>query len=66
MKKNIHPVYKAVKVMCSCGNTFTIKSTLVKNELNIDVCNKCHPFFSGKQKIIDTAGRVESFMKKFK
>jgi large subunit ribosomal protein L31 len=66
MRKNIHPIYKDVKVTCSCGNSFIIRSTLVKNELNIDVCNKCHPFFSGKQKIIDTAGRVESFMKKFK
>lgn len=66
MKKNIHPMYKDVKVKCSCGNSFLIRSTLAKNELNIDVCNKCHPFFSGKQKIIDTAGRVESFMRKFK
>lgn len=65
MKKNIHPVYSKVNVVCSCGNIFFINSTLKVQKLNIDVCNKCHPFYSGKQKIIDTEGMVERFKKKF-
>jgi len=64
MKANIHPAYGDVKVMCSCGHEFIIQSTL-GHELRVDVCNKCHPFYSGKQKIVDTAGRVERFKKMF-
>ena len=64
MKENIHPEYKEVNVRCSCGNTFTVRST-VGHYLSIDVCSKCHPFFTGKQKIVDTGGRVEAFKKRF-
>ena len=64
MKSDIHPDYKEVEVTCSCGNVFTTKSTLNK-PLHIEVCSACHPFYTGKQKIIDTAGRVEKFNKKY-
>ena len=64
MKSDIHPDYKEVEVTCSCGNVFTTKSTLNK-PLHIEVCAACHPFYTGKQKIIDTAGRVEKFNKKY-
>lgn len=64
MKENIHPEYKEVNVRCSCGNTFTIRTT-AGHDLNLDVCSKCHPFFTGKQKIVDTGGRVEAFKKRF-
>ena len=64
MKENIHPKYEEVNVKCSCGNTFKIRST-VGHDLNIDVCSKCHPFYTGKQKIVDTGGRVEAFKKRF-
>ena len=64
MKSDIHPAYKEVEVTCSCGNVFTTKSTLNK-PLHIEVCAACHPFYTGKQKIIDTAGRVEKFNKKY-
>ncbi|MFN3235289.1 MAG: 50S ribosomal protein L31 [Gammaproteobacteria bacterium] len=65
MKEKIHPAYKEINVKCSCGNAFTVGSTLGK-DLDLDVCAKCHPFYTGQQKIIDTAGRVESFQSKFK
>lgn len=65
MKTDIHPNYKAVTVTCSCGNTFETKSTIDKDSLNLDVCSKCHPFYTGKQKIVDTAGRVEKFKSRF-
>lgn len=65
MKKNIHPSLINVIITCSCGNEFSILSTLKKIKLNINVCNKCHSFFSGKQKIIDTEKRIEFFKKKF-
>lgn len=65
MKANTHPKYHDVKVVCACGNTFTTKSTYKADVMNIDICNNCHPFFTGKQKVVDTAGRVEKFNKKY-
>ena len=64
MKTDIHPAYKEIEVKCSCGNTFKTKSTL-KSELHLDVCSQCHPFYTGKQKMLDTAGRVDKFNKKY-
>lgn len=65
MKEKIHPKYfPDAKVTCSCGNTFTTGST--RQTLKVELCNNCHPFFTGEQKIIDTAGRVERFNKKYK
>ena len=64
MKAKIHPEYKEIAVICSCGNTFKTRSTLAK-ELHVEVCADCHPFYTGKQKIVDTAGRVEKFKQKF-
>lgn len=63
MKKGIHPNYVESTVSCACGNTFTTKS--VKPVLKVDVCSKCHPFFTGQQRILDSAGRVERFRKRF-
>ncbi|MBF6589591.1 MAG: 50S ribosomal protein L31 [Ktedonobacterales bacterium] len=63
MKTGIHPKYVEAKVVCACGNTFTVGST--KPNLRVDVCSKCHPFFTGQQRILDTAGRVERFRKRF-
>jgi large subunit ribosomal protein L31 len=65
MKAEIHPEYKNVNVVCTCGNTFTTKSTLGEESLSVEVCSACHPFYTGKQKIVDTAGRVEKFRKKY-
>jgi len=65
MKADIHPAYADVNVTCSCGATFTTRSTLKKDELSIDVCSSCHPFYTGKQKTIDTAGRVDKFRQKY-
>jgi large subunit ribosomal protein L31 len=59
MKTDIHPKYHEAKVQCACGNTFTVGST--KERLDIEICSKCHPFYTGKNKIVDTAGRVEKF-----
>ena len=64
MKKEIHPEYSEIKVTCSCGNSFMTKSTLGK-DLSIEVCSACHPFYTGQQKIVDTAGRVDKFRKRF-
>jgi len=64
MNYEIQPKYEAITVTCSCGNTFQSKSTMTK-DLNIDVCSACHPFYTGKQKIVDTAGRVDRFNKRF-
>lgn len=64
MKPGIHPEYNDLQVTCSCGATFTTKSTMSK-PLNVEVCSSCHPFYTGKQKIMDTAGRVEKFNQKF-
>ncbi len=65
MKTDIHPNYDVVKVVCSCGNTFESRSTIGKEELNLDVCSSCHPFYTGKQKIMDSAGRVEKFKSRY-
>ena len=65
MKPEIHPNYKEVTVICSCGNTFVMKSTYKADQLRIDVCNECHPFYTGKHKIVDTAGRVDQFMRRY-
>lgn len=64
MKPEIYPDYKAVKVTCSCGNTFETRSTLGE-DLQIEVCSQCHPFYTGKQKIVDTGGRVDKFRRKY-
>lgn len=64
MKQGIHPEYKDLKVTCSCGSTFVTRSTLGK-DLSLDVCSSCHPFYTGKQKIVDTAGRVDRFQQKY-
>ena len=64
MKAKIHPEYKEVQVTCSCGNTFVTRSTLGK-PLHVEVCSACHPFYTGKQKIVDTAGRVDKFKKRY-
>ena len=63
MKEKIHPQYHDVTVHCACGNTWKTKST--KSELRLEICSNCHPFFTGRQKLIDTEGRVERFTKKF-
>ena len=63
MKKGIHPEYVESSVTCACGNTFTTRST--KKEIRVEICSQCHPFFTGKQKFIDSAGRVEKFRKKY-
>lgn len=63
MRANIHPTYETAMAICACGNTFETRST--KKELHVDICSACHPFFTGKQKLIDTAGRVERFRRKY-
>jgi len=63
MKENLHPRYYNCEVTCSCGATFTTRST--KESLKIEICSECHPFFTGKQKIIDSAGRVEKFNRRY-
>jgi large subunit ribosomal protein L31 len=62
MKADIHPDYVIATVRCSCGNTFTTRST--KEELHVEICSACHPFYTGKQKLVDTGGRVERFQRK--
>jgi large subunit ribosomal protein L31 len=64
MKKDIHPAYDAITVKCSCGNVFQTRST-IGHDITVDVCSACHPFYTGKQKIVDTGGRVERFNKRF-
>ena len=59
MKKEIHPNYQKAKVACSCGNSFEVGSTV--SEINVEICSVCHPFFTGKEKLVDTAGRVDKF-----
>ncbi|MBW2631438.1 MAG: 50S ribosomal protein L31 [Deltaproteobacteria bacterium] len=63
MKKDIHPEYKASKVTCVCGNIIETRST--KGDIKVEICSKCHPFFTGKQKIMDTAGRIEKFNRRY-
>ena len=64
MQADIHPAYSPIKVTCSCGNEFATRSTLGEH-LAVEVCSSCHPFYTGKQKIVDTAGRVDKFRKKY-
>jgi len=64
MKPEIHPAYTEVTVSCGCGNTFKTRSTAGKS-LHLDVCSSCHPFYTGKQKLVDTAGRVDKFRQKY-
>lgn len=63
MKEGIHPEYKEAKMVCACGETFTTRST--KPKIHVDICSMCHPFFTGKQKIVDAEGRVEKFKRKY-
>jgi len=63
VKAGIHPEYKEVKVICACGESFSTRST--RKDIHLDICSKCHPFFTGKQKIVDAEGRVEKFKKKY-
>ena len=63
MKKDIHPKYMSGKVTCACGNTFETRSTV--GDMKVEICSACHPFFTGKQKLVDSAGRVEKFLKKY-
>jgi len=63
MKEGIHPEYKTAVVSCACGNTFTTRSTL--DSIHVEICSACHPFFTGRQKLVDTAGRVERFRRKY-
>lgn len=65
MKKGIHPDYHDVNVVCACGNTFKTRSTYKSDLLHIEICSHCHPFFTGKQKLMDSAGRVERFQRKY-
>mgnify|MGYP001214714125 CR=1 FL=1 len=64
MKTDIHPKYKEITVTCACGNTFRTRSATCK-DVQVDVCSSCHPFYTGKQKYVDAAGRVEKFQRKF-
>ncbi len=64
MKPEIHPQYADIKVVCACGNSFETKSTMA-NDLHVEICSECHPFYTGKQKIIDTAGRVSKFQNRY-
>jgi large subunit ribosomal protein L31 len=64
MKPEIHPEYKAISVSCACGSKFETRSTM-KDDLVVEICSECHPFFTGKQKLVDTAGRVDRFNKRY-
>ena len=65
MKKDMHPNYREITVVCACGNTFKTRSTYKSDVLHLEICSNCHPFFTGKQKLLDTAGRVERFNRKY-
>ncbi len=65
MKTGIHPDYHEVLVHCACGNTFKTRSTMKGDRISVEICSNCHPFFTGKQKLVDTAGRVERFQRKY-
>lgn len=65
MKADIHPNYHEVTIQCACGNSFKSKSTAEGDVVKVELCNKCHPFYTGKQKIVDASGRVDQFKKKF-
>jgi large subunit ribosomal protein L31 len=64
MKPEIHPVYSEITATCSCGSSFQTRSTMAK-DIHLDVCSQCHPFYTGKQKIVDAGGRVDKFRKRF-
>lgn len=64
MKEDIHPKYQKCQVTCACGNTFETRSTV--KEINVEICSECHPFYTGKKKLIDSGGRIEKFKKKYK
>jgi len=64
MKADTHPKYEEISVACSCGNTFKTRSTIAK-DLNVEVCSACHPFYTGKQKILDSAGQVDKFKRRY-
>ena len=64
MKAGIHPDYREISVTCTCGNTFKTRST-IEHDLQIEVCSNCHPFYTGKQKVVDTGGRVDKFRKRY-
>lgn len=63
MRDEIHPKYAEAKVVCACGEAFTTRST--KSQIHVEICSKCHPFYTGKQKLVDTGGRVDRFKKRF-
>jgi len=65
MKADIHPNYQEITVTCSCGNSFKTKSAMGKQTLHVEVCSECHPFYTGTQKIVDTAGRIDKFRQKY-
>lgn len=65
MRADIHPEYTETNVVCSCGNSFSTRSTYAKPELTIEVCSQCHPFYTGKQKMLDTAGQVDKFRRRY-
>lgn len=64
MKEGIHPAYQEVNIICACGHSFRTRSTH-KGDIRVEICSKCHPFFTGKQKLVDTAGRVDRFQRKY-
>ena len=65
MRKDIHPAYDTTEVVCTCGSTFTTRSTAEGGRMSVDVCSQCHPFYTGKQKILDTGGRVARFQQRY-
>jgi large subunit ribosomal protein L31 len=65
MKAGIHPVYKPTRIVCVCGNVIETRSTFDKDEMHVEICAACHPFFTGKQKLLDKAGRVERFRRRY-
>lgn len=65
MKPEIHPQYHDIKVVCSCGNSFATRSTFEGDEIHVEVCSNCHPFYTGQQKIVDTAGQVDKFRRRY-
>ena len=65
MKADIHPNYHPVTVSCACGSVFTTRSTIHQDTIRVEVCNACHPFYTGKHKIVDTEGRVDAFMRRY-
>ncbi len=66
MKESIHPEYRTATVTCACGNTFQTGTTKKADTMSVEICNKCHPFFTGKQKMVDSGGRVDKFNKRYK